>query len=207
MKAVDLHVHSNKSDGSKTPSELVDEALSKGLAAFALTDHDTTDALSEVEKYLPDDITFIRGLELTSTADVVDCHLLGYNCNPEAQELKELIKKGKELRLEKLDKRIQFLKDKWNIILTDEESNWLYSRKSIVKTHIANILVNRGLSDNNVDAMKIYLDGCKTEKLRFTGEESINAIKKSGLSGFCYLRYCTNRIFDIFESRQAENID
>ena len=40
MNTVDLHVHSNKSDGSFTPSELVDMAIAKGLTAFALTDHD-----------------------------------------------------------------------------------------------------------------------------------------------------------------------
>lgn len=47
MKIVDLHVHSNKSDGSLTPSALVELAVQKGLSAFALTDHDTTDGLAE----------------------------------------------------------------------------------------------------------------------------------------------------------------
>ena len=41
MNIVDLHVHSTKSDGSYTPSELVEHAIEKGLSAFALTDHDT----------------------------------------------------------------------------------------------------------------------------------------------------------------------
>ena len=44
MNIVDLHVHSNKSDGSMKPSELVGLAVKKGLSAFALTDHDTTEA-------------------------------------------------------------------------------------------------------------------------------------------------------------------
>ena len=47
MNIVDLHVHSNKSDGSMTPTELVNYALEKGLSAFALTDHDTTDGIEE----------------------------------------------------------------------------------------------------------------------------------------------------------------
>ena len=45
MKTVDLHVHSTRSDGSLSPSALVDLALQKGLSAFALTDHDTIDGL------------------------------------------------------------------------------------------------------------------------------------------------------------------
>ena len=51
---IDLHVHSNRSDGSETPSALVDMALEKGLAAFALTDHDTTDGLDDALAYAAD---------------------------------------------------------------------------------------------------------------------------------------------------------
>ena len=45
MNIVDLHVHSNRSDGSFTPEELVDYAVEKGLCAFALTYHDTVDGI------------------------------------------------------------------------------------------------------------------------------------------------------------------
>lgn len=51
MLAVDLHVHSNRSDGSFSPAQLVDYAREKGLAAFALTDHDTIDGLDEALQY------------------------------------------------------------------------------------------------------------------------------------------------------------
>lgn len=51
MLPVDLHVHSNRSDGTYTPSELVAYAMEKGLAAFALTDHDTVDGLDEAVSY------------------------------------------------------------------------------------------------------------------------------------------------------------
>ncbi len=48
---VDLHVHSTRSDGTFTPTELVDYAVKKGLSAFALTDHDTVDGLDEAMQY------------------------------------------------------------------------------------------------------------------------------------------------------------
>ena len=51
MEIVDLHVHSNRSDGTLSPAELVDYAMEKGLAAFALTDHDTIDGLEEAMQY------------------------------------------------------------------------------------------------------------------------------------------------------------
>ena len=47
MKYIDLHVHSTVSDGSFTPSELVNYAVQKNLCAFALTDHDTIDGIDE----------------------------------------------------------------------------------------------------------------------------------------------------------------
>lgn len=51
MLPIDLHVHSNRSDGTYTPVQLVDYAMKKGLAAFALTDHDTVDGLDEAIFY------------------------------------------------------------------------------------------------------------------------------------------------------------
>ena len=51
MQAIDLHVHSSRSDGTFSPSRLVDYAGEKGLTAFALTDHDTVDGLDEAIQY------------------------------------------------------------------------------------------------------------------------------------------------------------
>ena len=179
MKA-DLHIHSNFSDGSDTIPELIKNIKDAGINIFALTDHDTIAGLPEVEKHLPNDIKFIKGVELTCKTKDIKCHILGYNINPENKKLNDLIAKGKILRRNKLEKRIAYLKEVWNIKLTQEELDWLYSRPSVVKTHFANILVNRGLSDNNLDAMKKYLDGCKTGNSRFDGEEAIQIIKNAG---------------------------
>lgn len=180
MKKADLHLHSNYSDGSDAPKELVEKVKKNELSVFALTDHDTIAGCIEIKKYLPKDIKFIAGTELTCIADTVKCHILGYNCNPENETLNQLILKGKQLRRQKLDKRIQYLSDIWNVNLTQDELDWLYSRNSVVKIHIGNILVNRGLADNNIDAMKKYLDGCQTGNTRFDGAEGIQAIETSG---------------------------
>lgn len=178
MAKFDLHLHSNNSDGSANVSELVNTVVKSGIKIFSLTDHDTVNGIKDVK--VPDGIIFIKGVELTCKIDDINCHILGYGINPEAKELTELIELGKKLRRQKLETRIKYLKDVWNIKLTQEERDWLYSRKSVVKTHIANILVNRGLSDNNVDAMKKYLDGCKTGNTKFDGRQAINVIILSG---------------------------
>ena len=178
MKA-DLHIHSDCSDGSDSILELAEKIKSSGLDIVALTDHDTTNGLLEIKQILPSNIKFINGIELTCLAGSIKCHILGYYINPDTPELKALILKGKQLRRQKLEARIKHLKEVWNIVLTEEELDWLYSRNSVVKTHFANILVKRGLADNNIDAMKKYLDGCKTGNTKFNGQEAINVIKQS----------------------------
>jgi len=180
MAKFDLHLHSDCSDGSDTVQELVQVIVDNKLEIVALTDHDTVSGISEIRKSLPKNIKFIPGIELTSKAKDIKCHILGYGIDENNSSLLDLIEKGKVLRRQKLETRIKFLKEKWNIELTPEELNWLYARKSVVKTHMANIIVNRGLADNNVDAMKKYLDGCKTGNTRFDGEEAIRVIKEAG---------------------------
>ena len=180
MTKADLHVHSNCSDGSDTPKELIDKIIKNGIKIFALTDHDTIEGGLEIAKYIPEGIKFIPSIELTCKAGDIKCHILGYNCDLKNEKLNKLIEKGKKLRREKLETRIKFLQDVWNIKLTQKEIEWLYSRKSVVKTHLANILVNRGLAPDNVSAMKKYLDNCKTGNTRFSGEEAIDAIFSAG---------------------------
>lgn len=180
MNRFDLHIHSDYSDGSYNLKELLKEILATGITTFALTDHDTIAGCNEMKELIPTGIKFIPGIELTCIADDIKCHILGYNCNPNNKTLNDLIEHGKFLRRKKLETRIDYLKEKWRIELTEEELNWLYSRRSVVKTHFANILANRGLGNNNVEIMKKYLDGCKTGNTRLNIEEAINAITESG---------------------------
>ena len=177
---IDLHIHSNYSDGSDNLETLVNNIITSNIGIFSLTDHDTIEGAINIEKYLPSNIKYIRGVELTCKTRDIKCHILGYNYHPDDNALHNLILKGKELRRQKLETRIKYLKEVWNIELTKEELDWLYSRPSVVKTHFANILVKRGLAEDNLSAMRKYLDGCKTGNTRFDGEEAINIILHAG---------------------------
>ena len=180
MAKFDLHLHSNYSDGSDDIKTLLEKISETGIKIFALTDHDTVAGCDEMKNIVPTGTLFIPSVELTCHSDGLSCHILGYNCDYENKTLLNLIEKGKILRKKKLDTRIDYLKKVHNIILTDDEKAWLYSRTSVVKTHIANVLVKRGLASDNVSAMKKYLDGCKTGKTKFEISEAINAIKLAG---------------------------
>lgn len=180
MKVADLHVHSNNSDGSDSVENLVKEIKKANLEIFALTDHDTIAGCIEIAKYIPENIKFIPSIELTCQTGDIKCHILGFNCNPADEKLNALIQKGKELRRKKLETRLDYIKNVLHIDLTNDELNWLYSRKSVVKTHLANLLVKRKMAKTNVEAMQKYLDGIKTGNTRFSIEEAIDAIVTSG---------------------------
>ena len=78
MGFVDLHVHSNASDGTFSPSQVVELAKNAGLDAFALTDHDTTAGVPEaLEKGRDLNIEVIPGIEVSSSFDGTEIHILG----------------------------------------------------------------------------------------------------------------------------------
>ena len=80
MRAVDLHTHSNCSDGTLSVKELMDYAHEKNLAAIALTDHDTVDGLDEAAEYVAgkySDMEFVPGIEFSTVEDGKDVHIVG----------------------------------------------------------------------------------------------------------------------------------
>lgn len=81
---IDLHTHSNRSDGTDTPTELVEKAAACGLDVVAITDHDSTagwdEASATAERV---GITLVRGIEISTMLDGVSVHLLGYGFDPD----------------------------------------------------------------------------------------------------------------------------
>ncbi len=89
---IDLHAHSNASDGTDTPAELVRAAAAAGLDVVALTDHDTTAGWAEAVEALPAGLRLIRGAEFSavtpdSAGNQISVHLLGYLFDPTSQAI------------------------------------------------------------------------------------------------------------------------
>lgn len=94
MGFVDLHVHSNASDGTFSPSQVVELAKNAGLDAFALTDHDTTAGVPEaLEKGRDLNIEVIPGIEVSSSFDGTEIHILGLFVNSDDPVLAAMLKK------------------------------------------------------------------------------------------------------------------
>jgi predicted metal-dependent phosphoesterase TrpH len=79
---IDLHVHSNASDGTDGPAEVMRRAAAAGLDVVALTDHDTQAGVAEACAALPQGLTLLPGMELSCQLDGRSVHLLGYLFDP-----------------------------------------------------------------------------------------------------------------------------
>lgn len=158
MREIDLHCHTNISDGSETPEETVRYARSLGLRAIAITDHDTTDgvkrAQSEGEKC---GLEVVAGLELGCGWYGTEVHMLGYDIDPDNERLKSILKWVVDDRNERNAKMAKILSDD-GIRIDLDELEERYSGSVIGRPHFAVCLVEAGLCDSVLDAFRRYLD-------------------------------------------------
>ncbi len=83
----DLHVHSNASDGTDPPAEVMSRAARAGLDVVALTDHDTVAGQAQARRALPESLTLVPGMELSCRLDGRSLHLLAYLFDPDDPDL------------------------------------------------------------------------------------------------------------------------
>ena len=88
---IDLHIHTNYSDGNLSPKQVIDKALKNGITLISITDHDTIDAYNdELYNYAKSkNITIINGIEISTYVDKIGFHILGYGFDINNKELKE----------------------------------------------------------------------------------------------------------------------
>jgi predicted metal-dependent phosphoesterase TrpH len=89
-RVIDLHCHSDCSDGALSPGALVQRAATRGLRVLALTDHDTVAGLAEAERTARQaGIAFVNGVEISVSWGATTLHVLGLRIDPEAPHLVE----------------------------------------------------------------------------------------------------------------------
>ena len=175
----DLHIHTTASDGSDSPAELVQKIRAAGLRLFSVTDHDTIDGTLEMEKLVPDGIRLIRGVEFSCVSPAGKCHILGYGFDPDHPAFRAALAEGRQLRLEKLERRIRALEQNFGVVMTDRERQWLWSLNSPGKPHLGRILVERGLAADLSSAIRMYL-GSVPGRDRIEAETAVRAIEAAG---------------------------
>lgn len=172
---VDLHVHSNKSDGSFTPTELVDYALQKGLSAFALTDHDTTAGIDEAVSYAKElcqksgqKLEVIPGIEFSteyiiggcekSNAEAVskDIHIVGLYIDHHCAVFQERIQAFVNSRITRNEKMCRNLAEA-GIDITYEKLLAEFPGAVVTRAHYARYLLNHGYVKSMPEAFERFI--------------------------------------------------
>ncbi len=190
---VDLHMHSNFSDGSDSPTQLVEKAKQLGLTAIALTDHDTIDGIPEfLEAGERLGIHTVPGVEISVDTKLPNnghMHMLGLFIDPKGKKLKETLdylRTQRNLRAEKIIRKLNEL----GVNITLEELLEEAGEGSIGRPHVAKILVRKGVVGSIQEAFDIYLAKGKPaymDKVKLGEEDAIQMIHDAG--GFAILAH------------------
>ena len=183
MGCVDLNVHSTRSDGTYTPTKLVDYAVEKGLKAFALTDHDTVDGIEEAlnaAKGKP--IEVIPGIEYSTEYRQRDVHIVGLFIDYKAPVFLEYLERFQASRIERNHKLCKNLQGA-GFDITYEALFAEFPNAVITRAHYAKYLLAHGYVKSMVEAFERYL-GDHTpyfvHREKITPEEVIDITRRAG---------------------------
>lgn len=155
---IDLHTHSNRSDGTDDPGILVEKAKAAGLDVVALTDHDSTVGWDEAADAAANaDIELVRGIEMSCLCEGKSVHLLGYRFDPLNQpliaELQHVLD-GRTSRLPAMLERLQSLGI--DITVADVQA-WSGRAAATGRPHVADALVAKGVVADRTEAFEKFL--------------------------------------------------
>lgn len=185
MKTIDLHVHSNHSDGLHSPAELVKMALSQGLAAIAIADHDTVNGLDEAISVGAElGIEVIPAVELSAEfGRYRDMHILGYHFDYLDAGLGQMLA---EFRLNR-DNRGRAIVEKINRRLLDGRKEPIsydevigLAGGAVGRPHIGRALLEHGYARDMEDAFRRYLIPCDVPKRYIPAADAIFEIRRTG---------------------------
>lgn len=199
MQGIDLHTHSNISDGTLTPELLVQAAIEKSIHTLALTDHDSMDCLIQAEQFAKNQpIQIISGVEISSqwsrpeTKKSYGVHIVALNMqNPEP--LQQLLTQQKKIRAERAKQICDLLiplihQDIYAEVVAKVDGE----PDRITRTHIAKTLVEKGFVQRAQQAFNKYIKEGKKAYVKFDGlglAETIQVIHES--QGFAVLAHPT----------------
>lgn len=180
---IDLHSHTDRSDGTSTPAELIAEAVRVGLTGLAITDHDTFAGYDAAVLHAEaTNLELICGIELSTRYQGASVHLLGYfPVTPPSKELRAwlaFILEGRRDRNTRLIAKLQSLGV--DITLAEVET---MGRTLTGRPHFARVLVDKGYAKDIQSAFDLYLDESArgfVQRQEVPMEEALERILASG---------------------------
>ena len=184
---IDLHTHSDVSDGSDSPAELTRKAAEAGLDVVAITDHDTVDGWSEArsagERH---GITVVTGIEFSVTdtdasGESHGRHLIGYAVDPEHPRIDEILRKAASSRIDRIDELFRRLEELG--VGVDEQAVRADAENIPSRKHVAKAMVERGHVADEDEAFREWLNEGQpayVERWRPDIVDAISAITDAG---------------------------
>ena len=209
MKFADLHLHTQFSDGTFTPEELVARAQKVGLAGIALTDHDSVEGCERAAAAAAAvKMEFISGAELTAEHEDTEVHILGYFLDTKNQTLLDRIAKFQMVRQNRIQEMCAAL-NRLGIPLKAESVFALANCKSPGRPHVARALVKEKLIGNLDEAFEKYL---KKGRPAWVPKTKMSALEAVGLihqaDGLAVMAHPgLNRTDDIIPDLVAAGLD
>lgn len=156
---VDLHSHTNCSDGALTPKELIERAVNFQIDVLAITDHDSVKGLDIAKQTILDQnipLTLINGIEISTQWQGFEIHIVGLNIDPEHAQLQSLISAQQQRR----EDRATSMGDKlekcgFNDVYSDAKA--MAGEGSITRAHFARVLLQRGVVSKMQSAFDKYI--------------------------------------------------
>lgn len=182
--AIDLHTHTNSSDGVLSPEALVDYAADRGVAVLAVTDHDTVggvDAACRAGANLG--VTVVPGIEISTYYRGMSLHVLGLGIRPTDLPLTEMIERLGNARSQRSDRILSKLELAGVALSAADIARESPSRTQIGRPHIARALVNKGFARDFKSAFDEYLgiNGSAYEEVELVApEEAIRIVAAAG---------------------------
>lgn len=203
---IDLHCHTNYSDGVLSPSELLLRARDVEIGTISITDHDTIDGVKEainIGKLL--NICVIPGVEFSATYNNCEIHIIGYFIDIDNEQLLYHIELLKRARLKRAEVIVHKL-NKMNIPLKFEYVLDIAGKGAVGRPHIATALLNEGFVDSFENAFDIYLGQGRPayeKKIEYSPDEIISIISEAG--GLSFLAHPRNSLNDVDLYRIVNN--
>lgn len=188
IQRVDLHTHTCASDGTDTPAQLVENARKAGLAAVAITDHDTLSGLDEAQRTAAqfNDIEFVRGVEVSTGTDQGEMHIVGLWVPKDCEPLENALAAMRARRGERNQRILEKLAT-LDIHLTMEDVLREAGGESVGRPHIARALITKGYVKTITEAFDKYLGSTGKAYLPkdvMNPEEAVSVMSRIGCSVF-----------------------
>jgi predicted metal-dependent phosphoesterase TrpH len=180
----DFHTHSTRSDGVRSPTELVDLAYERGVRVMALTDHDTLDGLEEAEAAAARHPGFllVPGVELSCDVPGTEVHILGYFIDRDDADLQQRLESFRAGRIDRAQRIIEAL-DRLGAPIEWERVQEIAGEASVGRPHIAQALLERGHIQTFGEAFDRFIgrDGpAYAERQKLEPPEAIAMIRRAG---------------------------